>query len=268
METAKRHRHPIITLCGSTRFKKEFLNVQKSLTLQGYVVISVGLFAHSGDDEVWEGMPEDTVTKTKIMLDDMHKQKIDMADEIYVIDVDGYIGESTKSEIDYAFVHGKPIHYYSNGDLNCGLIRQPISFDTNSETLLAEIYTSKTHAAKSYFHVLDIADCLEDMEIKYSTTICSFTGVLNKIRLTIIEEAWKTVIPDTIKRVRETYDNVIFITRIPSDKEEVIHLLESMGFKSYNCCSGLEYSEPFILVDDELSNMVYNHILEHYGEKN
>ena len=48
---------------------------------------------------------------TKEMLDDMHKRKIDMADEIFVINVNGYIGESTKSEIEYAKLHGKKVNY-------------------------------------------------------------------------------------------------------------------------------------------------------------
>ncbi len=107
-------KYKVITLCGSTRFKEEFIRVQKELTLKGYIVISVGLFGHSGDEEVWEGLSEDTLTKTKIMLDDMHKRKIDMADEIYVINVDGYIGESTSSEIEYAKKHGKVINYLHN----------------------------------------------------------------------------------------------------------------------------------------------------------
>ena len=99
-------KYTVVTLCGSTRFKDEFLWAQKWLTLTGNIVISVGLFGHSGDDEVWtEG--------TKEMLDDMHKRKIDMADCIYVIDVDGYVGESTRSEIEYARVHGKPVYFMS-----------------------------------------------------------------------------------------------------------------------------------------------------------
>ena len=104
-------KYKVITLCGSTRFKKEFLEVQKSLTLEGNIVISVGLFGHSGDNEVWENMDEGTLTKTKEMLDDMHKRKIDMADEIFVINVGGYIGSSTRTEIEYAQVTGKPVRY-------------------------------------------------------------------------------------------------------------------------------------------------------------
>ena len=103
--------YKVITLCGSTKFKDEFLRVQKELTLKGNIVISVGLFGHSGDNEVWENMDDGTLTKTKEMLDDMHKRKIDMADEIFVINVGGYIGESTESEIEYAKETGKGISY-------------------------------------------------------------------------------------------------------------------------------------------------------------
>ena len=85
----------VITLCGSTRFKNECIEVQKRLTLDGNIVLSVGLFGHSGDSEVWENMDEGTLTKTKEMLDDMHKRKIDMADEIFVINVGGYIGTNS-----------------------------------------------------------------------------------------------------------------------------------------------------------------------------
>ena len=105
-------KYKVITLCGSTRFKDAFMETQKKLTLEGNIVISVGLFGHSGDGEVWEGMSEDTLTATKLMLDDMHKRKIDMADEIFVINVGGYIGSSTRSEIEYAHATGKPVRYW------------------------------------------------------------------------------------------------------------------------------------------------------------
>lgn len=103
--------YPVVTLCGSTRFKDAFMAAQKRLTLEGYIVISVGLFGHSGDSEVWEQMDEGTLTKTKEMLDDMHKRKIDMSDGIYVLNVGGYIGSSTRSEIEYALAHGKTVSY-------------------------------------------------------------------------------------------------------------------------------------------------------------
>jgi hypothetical protein len=97
-------KYKIITLCGSTRFRDEFIAAQKRLTLEGNIVISVGLFGHSGDDEVWS-------ESTKGMLDDMHLRKIDLADEIFVINVGGYIGSSTKNEIEYAKKSGKGVKY-------------------------------------------------------------------------------------------------------------------------------------------------------------
>lgn len=97
-------KYRVITLCGSTKFKEQFIEAQKRLTLEGNIVISVGLFGHSGDDEVWtEG--------TKVMLDDMHLRKIDMADEIFVINVGGYIGQSTSKEIAYARSKGIAVRY-------------------------------------------------------------------------------------------------------------------------------------------------------------
>ena len=97
-------KYKVITLCGSIRFKDAFLETQKRLTLEGNIVISVGLFGHSCDNEVWtEG--------TKEMLDDMHRAKISMADEVFVINVGGYIGSSTRSEIEYAKATGKPVRY-------------------------------------------------------------------------------------------------------------------------------------------------------------
>ena len=96
--------YKVITLCGSTRFKDAFIAAQKRLTLAGNIVISVGMFGHSGDSEAMDA-------ETKAMLDDMHKRKIDMADEIFVINVGGYIGSSTRSEIEYATAAGKPVRY-------------------------------------------------------------------------------------------------------------------------------------------------------------
>ncbi len=98
--------YKVITLCGSTKFKEEFIQEQRRLTLEGIIVISVGIFGHA------DGENETVITdEIKVMLDDMHKRKIDMADEIFVINPGGYIGSSTRSEIDYAMGKGKEIKY-------------------------------------------------------------------------------------------------------------------------------------------------------------
>jgi hypothetical protein len=98
----------IVCLCGSTKFKPSFEEAMRKETLEGKIVLSVGLFVHL------EGLNMDG--EIKIRLDELHKRKIDLADEIYVIDPNGYIGESTKSEIEYAEKHGKKIRYLSKGE--------------------------------------------------------------------------------------------------------------------------------------------------------
>lgn len=99
-------RYPVVTLCGSTKFKDEFIRAQEELTLQGNVVITVGLFGHA--DNKFGDIITDQV---KEMLDQIHIEKIDMCDYIYVINKDDYIGESTRKEINYAKYCGKRVVY-------------------------------------------------------------------------------------------------------------------------------------------------------------
>ena len=99
------NKYNIITLCGSIKFKEGFMKVQEKLTLDGNIVFTPNFFNNIKDE---------IDLKTRKMLDGMHRQKIDMSDEIYVINVRGYIGESTKSEIEYAKKKGKKISYLEN----------------------------------------------------------------------------------------------------------------------------------------------------------
>ncbi len=92
-----------ITLCGSTKFKEDFIEQNKRLTLEGNLVLSVGCFGHRGDI---------FTNEQKIMLDEIHKRKIDLSDSIFVINKGGYIGNSTRSEIEYALNNGKSIEYF------------------------------------------------------------------------------------------------------------------------------------------------------------
>lgn len=101
MSTVKA-KYNVITLCGSIRFKNEFMKVQEELTLDGNVVFTPNFF---------NNLKGEINAETKKMLDEMHRQKIDMSNEIYVINCGGYIGESTKSEIEYAKANGKKISY-------------------------------------------------------------------------------------------------------------------------------------------------------------
>ena len=97
------NKYKIITLCGSVKFKDEFLKVQEKLTLEGNIVFTPNFFNSI--------KKEDISKETKKMLDSMHKQKIDMSDEVIVINIDGYIGESTRNEINYAKEKGKKVKY-------------------------------------------------------------------------------------------------------------------------------------------------------------
>jgi len=91
----------IITLCGSTRFGPFFDEVNKIFTLEGYIVLTIGVPKEKVD-----------ISSTqKSALDELHKRKIDIADKVFIVNVDGYIGESTRNEIDYAKSQNKPIEY-------------------------------------------------------------------------------------------------------------------------------------------------------------
>ena len=98
----------VVTLCGSTKHKNLFYEVAKALTLQDWIVLMPHVFAHSGDS---------ISDEEKEMLDKLHKQKIDMSDGIFVICPDGYIGESTQSEIDYAISQHKAVFFGKEGGM-------------------------------------------------------------------------------------------------------------------------------------------------------
>lgn len=98
-------RPEIVCLCGSTRFKKSFIRVNFTLTMQGKIVLTVGWFGHA-DADIYRPTSEE-----KLQLDELHKRKIDIADRIFVINEGGYIGHSTKDEIAYATKMGKQIDY-------------------------------------------------------------------------------------------------------------------------------------------------------------
>ena len=95
----------IVCLCGSTRFMKQFFDAGWDFTLKGYIVLSVGVCKHT-DAEGGHGA-EAISQETADKLDELHLRKIDMADEVYILNVDGYIGKSTAKELKYALEHDK-----------------------------------------------------------------------------------------------------------------------------------------------------------------
>jgi hypothetical protein len=99
----------IVCLCGSTRFYEHFQQWNYRFTMDGWIVLSVGFYPHS--QLVAHGEKTGCTAKQKLALDELHKRKIDLADEVFVLNVGGYIGESTRSEIEYAEHLLMPVRY-------------------------------------------------------------------------------------------------------------------------------------------------------------
>ncbi len=101
---------PIVCLCGSTRFKDEFVRANLRETLAGKIVLSIGCDMCT-DNDIFGSLSPEEWAATKQGLDELHKRKIDLADSVLILNVGGYIGDSTRAEILYADAHGKPIKY-------------------------------------------------------------------------------------------------------------------------------------------------------------
>jgi hypothetical protein len=100
----------IVCLCGSTRFWREFQRQSLAETLAGKIVLSIGA-ASGTDDEHFGNLPREEYERVKAMLDELHLRKIDLADEVLILNVGGYMGESTRRELAYAMTHDKAIRF-------------------------------------------------------------------------------------------------------------------------------------------------------------
>jgi hypothetical protein len=106
-ETAARPK--IVCLCGSTRFWKEYQEANRAETLAGNIVLSVGFFVHAPEAQAGPALMETVNVAEKRALDELHLRKIDVCDEVLFLNVDGYMGESTRAELEYATAAGKAI---------------------------------------------------------------------------------------------------------------------------------------------------------------
>lgn len=104
------NRPRIVCLCGSTRFIDEFQRANLERTLAGEIVLTIGCDTKSDADPAAVGAGID-----KAALDELHKRKIDLADYVLVLNVGGYIGDSTRSEVEYARAHHKPVEWLESG---------------------------------------------------------------------------------------------------------------------------------------------------------
>lgn len=96
----------IVTLCGSTRFKTEFTYQAEKLSKEGKIVLTPSIFDVS--------YPKTMSVREHAVLDVLHRQKMEMADEVLIINKDGYIGEDTQKEIDWCRSHNIKVKYLEN----------------------------------------------------------------------------------------------------------------------------------------------------------
>ena len=131
-------KYKIVTLCGSTKFKPEFEKITEKLTIQGNIVLAPGEYTGfnniNPDSKEMTQLDDDTIE----MLKDLHKEKIRMADEVLIINKDGYIGETTKEEIQFALSIGKPVFYIENSVEETCLNKLKFVLDTQNKKLSDE----------------------------------------------------------------------------------------------------------------------------------
>lgn len=106
-----KERPTIVCLCGSTRFWRTFQQASLEETMAGRIVLSIGA-ASGTDDEHFGSLPRNEYDRIKAMLNELHLRKIDLADEVLILNVGGYVGESTRRELAYARQHDKPVRWW------------------------------------------------------------------------------------------------------------------------------------------------------------
>lgn len=102
-------RPTVVCLCGSTRFYDAFQRANYEETMRGKIVHCVGFYPHS--EQQAHGEERGCTPEEKAALDDLDLRKIDLADEVLILNVGGYIGASTRRELEYAIATGKKVRY-------------------------------------------------------------------------------------------------------------------------------------------------------------
>lgn len=105
----------VVCLCGSTRFWREFQRASLRETMAGRIVLSIGA-ATGTDDEHFGNLPPEEYDRIKAMLDELHLRKIDLCDEVLILNVGDYVGESTRRELFYARTNGKRVRWLVGSD--------------------------------------------------------------------------------------------------------------------------------------------------------
>ena len=158
-------RPTIVVLCGSTRFMQVFQETNLRETLAGRIVLSVGCDTKS---DAMLGLGDET----KAMLDELHLRKIDLADEVLVLNVNGYVGESTQREIDYAEQQGKRIRYLTEAQSLANVLKgspgaQALGLD--GETILVTGELDPDEEVKDYWYDIRYPDGKRVHVFRYCT---------------------------------------------------------------------------------------------------
>lgn len=119
MKNERSNTFPIVTLCGSTKFYKEYMFANRMLTLENNIVLHCPIFSQSRDKEWWETLSEKEREDNISLLRQLHNFRIELCDAIFVVNPDNYIGESTREEIEYARSKGKGVMYMYDKDGRC-----------------------------------------------------------------------------------------------------------------------------------------------------
>ncbi len=99
----------VVTICGSTRFRDQLNAARRAETLAGHIVLSSEVYFK--DDPDLERMGDAASLRLKEAMDELHLRKIDLSDEVLILNVGGYIGESTRREWDYALRMRKRVRF-------------------------------------------------------------------------------------------------------------------------------------------------------------
>lgn len=139
-----------------------------------------------------------------------------------------------------------------------------VSFKEGNIAVDCRLYDSADMVCTDYFHINDIADCIIDMKV--NTAICSIYNIEYYITSEDLHEIvpYRMLLNQVFDAIRKLYENVIFVTRISCDNPYAYKFCVSNGFVDYSFMSNLENSSLLLLNDNEISNKIWDYIVEHY----
>lgn len=167
MRSSKRK---VVCLCGSTRFFMAYRIAELDETLKGHIVLSVGFFPHAQNEAHGERVGISDQQKEE--LDLLHLDKIDLADEVLILNVDGYIGQSTMNELRYAREQGKKIRF--------------LDPDAEIRRMTDELRTVQLEAAQA---IAQLEEALRQADNRFEEVAIASTVLSDEVKTTTINYA-------------------------------------------------------------------------------